>query len=226
MRTSTPSPGLQLLPVPRHSHGMGRPRTGAADRNSLNRLVDDRLRQLEAEARARRDDDWTVKALEEEFELSNGALSKLRHGDRKSISSEVLPRVAAALGLSPDALLAAGPNRPAKPPSPAPPANRPPSDPPPSSVIPTLAGGGDEAEIDRLLDEAMSVGRHRWSHGAAVRPLVRDRATLLGPDDDVVSIIRVWLDAARRLLDRGQPATPGRILGESSRRHAEIERSA
>jgi DNA-binding Xre family transcriptional regulator len=176
----------------------------------LNKLVDEALRQLEKEA-LDRGEEWNVKQLEIDHGLSNGILSKLRKGRRSGVLLDTLPKLAAALKVPHDDLVAARQGRPVKlrlvSPAPSP------TPAPSSAVVSTVVS--DDA-TDEVIALAMKGTGFPYEAGAAVRPLVRDRAALIGPDDDPVLIVRAWIETAYELQLRGRAATPAAIFGELS----------
>jgi DNA-binding Xre family transcriptional regulator len=189
----------------------------------LNRLVDEALRLLEREA-LDRGEEWNVKQLEIDHGLSNGILSKLRKGRRSGVLLETLPKLAAALRVPEEDLIAARAGKAvrlravpgagkAHSPTPV----------PSSAVISTRETDDD---TDRVIAEALAGTGLPYEAGAAVRPLVRDRAALIGPNDSPTAIVRAWAETAWDILQRGEPATPAAIFGELSRFRSNAARRA
>lgn len=176
----------------------------------LNRMIADRLVRLEQEATERGERGWTVAALEKRHGLTVGALGKLRSGERRGATHATMKKIAAALGLDVDVLLTAMESSAAQVTSPAAPSTT------PSEQAPLTIESDDET--DALLDRAIVPGRHPFSAGVAVKTLLRERAALIRPEDDALAMVRAWLNAAARIIERGERATPGAIFSEVTRR--------
>jgi DNA-binding Xre family transcriptional regulator len=192
----------------------------------FNRLVDDALTRLQKQA-LDRGDEWNLKQIEIDHGLSNGILSKLRHGKRAGVASQTIPSLAAALQVPVEDLLAARRGLTVKlrvvPGQQPKSAGLTPSPAPSSAVVSTVVSDDD---TDRIIADAMAGTDLPYAAGAAVRPLVRDRAALIGPNDSPTAIVRAWIETARDILKRGETATPAAIFGELSRFRSNSARRA
>jgi transcriptional regulator with XRE-family HTH domain len=169
----------------------------------LQRVVREALDRLQRDA-LDRGERFSVRKLEDAHDIAQGTIGKLKSGVRSNLEMTTLARVAAALGVDIDVLTGkkdAPSSR--KPPPPAPE----PTPPPPTQVT-------VDPDLDALITEMWDPQQHRHPDGRCVEAFHGTYGRLSRPDVDPRRRVRLWLDTAARIRQRGEKATPDAMLDE------------